>query len=65
MRGVVVRTAVVATCALGSGVAGLTAVGLFALSVRVAVGVANGELDMNAKRAPVGDALTPWDIFKR
>ncbi len=40
----VVRTAVVATFSLGSGVAGLTAVGLLLLSVRVAVGVVTGEL---------------------
>ena len=44
----VVRTAVVGGTALGSGIFFMTGVGLLLLSGRVAVGVASGELDMNA-----------------
>jgi len=45
---IVIRTAVIGGIALGSGVAGVTALGLLALSIRVTVGLLTGELDMGA-----------------
>lgn len=54
----VVRTAVVGGTALGSGIFFMTGVGLLLLSGRVAVGVASGELDMNAPQTLARKGLT-------
>lgn len=45
---IVIRTAVIGGIALGCGVAGVTSIGLLALSIRVTVGLLTGELDMDA-----------------
>lgn len=48
----VASTAFVGLTALGAGVIGLSAVGMFLLSGRVAIGIATGELDPSKKPVP-------------
>lgn len=57
----VASTVFVGMAALGAGVTGMTALGLFLLSCKITIGVATGELDPNKKRAPAPRDLIPKD----
>jgi hypothetical protein len=57
----IASTAFVGITALGAGVLGVTALGLFALTLRVAFGILTGELDPNKKRAQAARPPFPLD----
>jgi hypothetical protein len=57
----VASTAFVGIMALGAGVIGVTALGLLGLTVRVALGVASGELDPNKKAPEKPKSTVPLD----
>lgn len=57
----VASTAFVGITALGAGVIGVTALGLLGLAVRVAFGIATGELDPNKQKVTPPPSAVPLD----